>query len=146
VTIASLYWFSPAAPLCWCCLPMIPSIHLITWQFLSQMLQLNDHQRSIRFQNRTSFTFLIQIHFHLKCTYISWCFHYFVHPLYMLQIIHALHIGHKRVCNNCATCNSCQYNNRSDGFERLLLSGGYTDFISVRVAAVTWAFELSYHV
>jgi hypothetical protein len=60
--------FSPAVPLRWCCLshdacmptyPYKPSltIHLIMWQFLSQMLQLNAHQLSVLFQYRTSLPF-----------------------------------------------------------------------------------------
>jgi hypothetical protein len=76
-------WFSLTVPLRWCCLHMIRvcwhnfkylslSIHLIMWQFLSQMLQLNVHQRSVLFQNwttlpvSTSFTWTVMWH-NRKC-------------------------------------------------------------------------------
>jgi hypothetical protein len=36
---------------------LLLSIHLIMWPFLSQMLQLNSHQWSVLFQNRTSLQF-----------------------------------------------------------------------------------------
>jgi hypothetical protein len=55
-------WFSPTIPLRWCCLPMIHVCrhnlrNCCARQFLSQMLQLNAHKRSVLFQNRTSLPF-----------------------------------------------------------------------------------------